>query len=314
MGAATFANSSSGQTQYVDISATTEAPVLVSGGYLYINKGYTDNLKISLAKLVPDGASADLASGVILSGYAAYDNDGNLVAGNIPTKSSANIEVAGPTVSIPSGYYGTAVSTNVAIGTLKSQVNGSFLPIFNIDNNGLITVENNRLTNTYPITNTGYLEYTKELTVVVSGTSSYQLDTQAAATITPTESSQTAVASGKYTTGTVTVGAISSNYVGSNIPARSSSNLSASGSIITAAAGYYANSASKAVAAGSVSVADTSVTLSRNNGLSLNVGTDGYISATVSSAKIISPTVTEGYVSSGTSGTVSITGSISAQM
>jgi len=105
MNAATFANSSTAQTQYVDISETTDAPVLVSGGYLYINKGYTDDLKISLAKLVPDGASADLASDKILSGYAAYDNDGNLVAGNIPSKSSNDITASGSVVTVPSGYY-----------------------------------------------------------------------------------------------------------------------------------------------------------------------------------------------------------------
>lgn len=40
-----------------------------------------------------------------------------------------------------------------------------------------------------------------------------QLTTQAAKTVTPTKSSQTAVASGRYTTGAVTVGAIPSEYI-----------------------------------------------------------------------------------------------------
>ena len=44
-------------------------------------------------------------------------------------------------------------------------------------------------------------------------TSTHQLTTQAAKTITPTTSSQTAVNSGVYTTGAVTVGAIPSTYV-----------------------------------------------------------------------------------------------------
>ena len=82
---ASFANIATTGTTYKDISNTTAAPILVSNDYLYINKGYTDNVKISLAKLVPDKASADLASNKILSGYSAYDNDGNLVAGSIPT-------------------------------------------------------------------------------------------------------------------------------------------------------------------------------------------------------------------------------------
>jgi len=83
--AATFANTATSGQTYVDISNTTAAPVLSSGGYLYINKGYTDNLRISLAKLVPDGATANLTGDYILSGYSAYNNNGALVAGSIET-------------------------------------------------------------------------------------------------------------------------------------------------------------------------------------------------------------------------------------
>lgn len=82
---ATFANSGASGASYVDISDTTAAPVLVSGDYLYINKGWTDNLKISLAKLVPDGSDVKGHSEYILSGHSAYDDDGALVAGSIQT-------------------------------------------------------------------------------------------------------------------------------------------------------------------------------------------------------------------------------------
>ena len=85
LGAATFANTASSGVSYVDISSTTAAPILISNDYLYINKGYTDNLKISLARLVPDAASADLADSHILNGYSAYNNNGQLIAGNIQT-------------------------------------------------------------------------------------------------------------------------------------------------------------------------------------------------------------------------------------
>lgn len=83
--AATFANSATSGKTYVDISATSEAPVLVAGDYLYINAGYTDDLKISLAKLVPDGSDVKGHAEYILSGHSAYDNDGTLVAGTIQT-------------------------------------------------------------------------------------------------------------------------------------------------------------------------------------------------------------------------------------
>jgi hypothetical protein len=50
-------NSAQTGVTYTDISTTTNAPVLVSGDFLYINAGYFTNQKISLAKLVPDVAS-----------------------------------------------------------------------------------------------------------------------------------------------------------------------------------------------------------------------------------------------------------------
>lgn len=49
----------------------------------------------------------------------------------------------------------------------------------------------------------------------------------------------------------VSVGAIASDYVGSGVTRRSSSNMTASGATVTAPAGYYASSASKSVASGS---------------------------------------------------------------
>lgn len=77
---ATFANEATENTTYVDISDF--APILTSGGYLYINKGYVDNLTISLAQLVPNDANVN-ATNQILNGYSAYDKDGNLLVGSI---------------------------------------------------------------------------------------------------------------------------------------------------------------------------------------------------------------------------------------
>ena len=118
IGAATFANEGTTDITYVDISDTTEAPVLVAGDYLYINKGYTDNLKISLAKLVPDGSDVAGHGDYILSGHSAYDNDGTLVAGTIPTKTA--LTVSGKTVTAPAGYYASNTSASVAVGTVTS--------------------------------------------------------------------------------------------------------------------------------------------------------------------------------------------------
>lgn len=82
---ASFANSATSGITYNDISST--APILISNDYLYINEGYTGNVKISLAKLIPDNATITTSAGAdyILSGQSAYDGEGNLIVGNITT-------------------------------------------------------------------------------------------------------------------------------------------------------------------------------------------------------------------------------------
>lgn len=69
-------------------------------------------------------------------------------------------------------------------------------------------------------------------------------------TVTPTESAQTIGGARRMMEGAVTVNAIPSNYVGSGVARKSSSDLTASGATVTAPAGYYETAASKAVAAG----------------------------------------------------------------
>lgn len=71
-------------------------------------------------------------------------------------------------------------------------------PTISVSSSGLITAS---ATQTAGYVNAGTKSATKQLT------------TQAAKTVTPTTSSQTAVASGVYTTGAITVGAIPSSYI-----------------------------------------------------------------------------------------------------
>ena len=84
----------------------------------------------------------------------------------------------------------------------------------------------------------------------------------------------------------VTVNAIPSSYVGSGITRRDSTDLSASGATVSVPAGYYASSASKAVASGSVSASATKGSVSNHS-----------VQVTPSAS------VTAGYISSGVTGT-----------
>ena len=147
MSAATFTNEGTSGKTYVDISNTTSAPVLVSGDYLYINKGYTDDLKISLAKLVPDGSDVKGHGEYLISGHSAYDDDGTLVAGTIQTIASTDLNVNGKTVTVPVGYYtgandATPVSADVAEGSYSPSVTSasvSTAPTYTPATSGSIT-------------------------------------------------------------------------------------------------------------------------------------------------------------------------------
>ena len=98
-------------------------------------------------------------------------------------------------------------------------------------------------------------------------------------------------------------------YTGS-IATKSSSDLTASGATVTAPAGYYASAASKAIASGSVTTPATTISVTPT----ISISSGGLITATVSGSQSVTPTVSAGYVSAGTAGTVSVSGSETEQM
>lgn len=105
----------------------------------------------------------------------------------------------------------------------------------------------------------------------------------------------------------VTAYANGTKYTGS-ITTKTSSDLSASGATVTAPAGYYASSASKSVASGSATAPSTI------SGTSATVST-GTNTLTLSKTISVTPTVSAGYVSSGTAGNsdVSLTASVTTK-
>ena len=111
--AATLANAGTADKVYTEEAG----PVLVSGDYLYINKGYIGDTKIPLADLVPNEANVtagvDGNSHLIYKTVSVYDKDGALVAGTMgdavlgeiaATDVSANVS----TVSVAANEDGSA--------------------------------------------------------------------------------------------------------------------------------------------------------------------------------------------------------------
>lgn len=167
----------------------------------------------------------------------------------IEKKSSSDLTTSGATVTAPAGYYPAAATKTIASGSAATPATSiTANPSITVGSDGLITATASATQSVTPTVSAGYVSSGTAGTITVSGSNTNQLSTQAGTTITPTESEQTAVAAGKYTTGTVKVGAISSTYVGSGIISRSVSDLSVLDEIVNVPAGYYSLSVAKAVA------------------------------------------------------------------
>lgn len=235
----------------------------------------------------------------------------NYIGSGVPQKSSADLTVSGDTVTAPSGYYSSSASASVASGSATTPATTINPSIFiGVQTNGQIDVTVSKTQSVTPTVTPGYVTSGTAGNITVSGSGSTQLDTQGATTITPTESVQTAVASDIYTTGAITVDAIPSNYVGSGVTQRDSTDLSSTGAVVNVPSGYYASSETYTVPSGSATTPTTAITANPT----ISVSASGLITSTASASQSVTPTVSAGYVSSGTAGTITVSGSNTSQL
>ena len=189
--AATLANAGTADKVY----AEETGPVLVSGDYLYINKGYIGDTKIPLADLVPNEANVtagkDGNSNLIYKTVSVYDKDGALIAGTMGDAVLGNISA-------------TDVSANVSTVSVAANEDNS---AFKVTGTGAISGNTS-----VAITGAGYATTSTTKSGTINGTANVEASlnkitvgavaTNANLTVTPviSKDSSSATATGAITT------------------------------------------------------------------------------------------------------------------
>lgn len=246
----------------VDVPASA-----VDSGYVYINENDTHDVT-GYAQAVVDVPASAVDTGT--KNITANGNNQDVVG------------YAAVNVNVPNTYAAGDEGKVVDNGALVSQ--GSA---------------------TYTINSTYDTTKIKSVTVNVSGGGSPTLQTKSVS-YTPSESQQTAQVTADQGYDAlqevdVTVGAVSSTYVGSGITRRDDNDLTASGPTVSVPAGYYESSASKAVSSGTAGTPTATKGTVSNHSVSVTpsvTNSAGYVASetktgtavTVSASELVSGT------------------------
>lgn len=137
--ASSFKNTETSGHTYVDISFTEESPKLKSGDYLYIDKGYTDDLKISLSKLMPE------ATGTLTIVESGNTNCAGYEYVNVPSATPAFDGGVLTGASTAVGTNATLSSTNNGIKIQTKYSASSTDVLYNGAVNGWVDKENDSI-------------------------------------------------------------------------------------------------------------------------------------------------------------------------
>ena len=272
-------------SNYIDttVDPKDSSNLTVNGNIVTAAAGYYPSSASATVSAIthPDPSiSINITNGLIT---ATHQQTTGYVTGGTTTKTSQLNTINGTTIT-PTSLEQTLVAANYyTLGALK-------VAAVPIDTN-FTTITSN---GTYTAATGKYLT-SVQVNVPTSSTIKNQNKT-----VTPTESQQTVtydVDSNNYTgLGTVTVGAISSTYVGSGITQRSSTDLTASGATVTAPVGYYSAAATYTIPSKDLGSGNITLSLDSTTGVvsayaSISSSQAGYYGAQTTGDKTLQLTL-----------------------
>lgn len=216
-----------GKTAYVDgekvtgnIPTKTASNLTASGATVTVPAGYyatqtSKSVATATRAETIMTVSADDTNDKLTITASNNQASGYVTGADETATKTVTLTTSGATATMSDGT--NSVSKSVATGSAKTPATTiTKNPTISVNSSGLITASVSGTQNVTPTVSAGYVSSGTAGTITVSGSATKQLTTQAAKTITPTTSSQTAVAKDIYTTGVVTV-AGDANLVAGNI-------------------------------------------------------------------------------------------------
>lgn len=280
----------------------------------------------------------------VLSGATFVSSTGTEVSGTIETKDSSDISITGDTITVAAGYYASSATSSIGEGALSASATGSAtvsaVSFAYNSTGGNFTISGSSAISgsaSATVETAGYVGSATSASGATTGTASVSAtvakiagETAITGTkmVTPVISRTTTTATGATNVGSGTASTTkpTSGYFVSVKTAESTSTVTATPSVTTEGYGngsYHGIAGATAIVGASAateayitvpggSATTPATTISATPAISISTG--GLITATVAANSSITPTVDDGYITAGTAGTVSVSGSNTSQL